>query len=243
MQMKNSWDTITHLGEWLKLKRLTIPNVDKDAEQWELFYIVDGISSAGKESACNAGDPSLIPGLGRSAGEETGYTLQYSWASLVAQTVKNLPAIRKTWVQSLGWEDPLEKEMATHSSILAWRIPWTEEPGRLQSTGSQRIGHDWMTFTAPLENDLEISYKTNIHLLYVHKISLLCFYLSEIKTYAPTNSRFIHKSQHYKQLKYPLTGEWVDKFLYIHAIILYLAIKKNELLIHSTTWWVSKALC
>ena len=101
-----------------------------------------GASSADKESACNAGDPSLIPGLGRSAGEETGYTLQYSWASLVAQTVKNLPAIRKTWVQSLGWEDPLEKEMATHSSILAWRIPWTEEPGRLQSTGSQRIGHD-----------------------------------------------------------------------------------------------------
>ena len=84
----------------------------------------------------------MIPGLGRSAGEETGYTLQYSWASLVAQTVKNLPAIWETWVQSLGWEDPLEKEMATHSSILAWRIPWTEEPGRLQSTGSQRIGHD-----------------------------------------------------------------------------------------------------
>ena len=61
---------------------------------------------------------------------------------LVARTVKNLPAIRETWVQSLGWEDPLEKEMATRSSILAWRIPWTEEPGGLQSMGSQRIGHD-----------------------------------------------------------------------------------------------------
>ena len=58
------------------------------------------------------------------------------WASLVAQLVKNLPARQKTWVQSLGWEDPLEKEMTTHSSILAWRIPWTEEPGGLQSTGS-----------------------------------------------------------------------------------------------------------
>ena len=56
--------------------------------------------------------------------------------------VKNLAAMQETWVQSLGWEDPLKKEMATHSSILAWRIPWTEEPGGLQSTGSQRVRHD-----------------------------------------------------------------------------------------------------
>ena len=62
--------------------------------------------------------------------------------SLVAQTVKNLPATQETGVQSLGWEDALKKEKATHSSILAWKIPWTEEPGRLQSTGSQRVGHD-----------------------------------------------------------------------------------------------------
>ena len=60
----------------------------------------------------------------------------------MAQRLKCLPARRETWVQSLGGEDPLEKEMATHSSILAWRIPWTEEAGRLQSTGSQRVGHD-----------------------------------------------------------------------------------------------------
>jgi len=66
-------------------------------------------------------------------------------ASLVAQRVEHLPAMWETWVWSLGWEDPLEKEMATHSSILAWRIPWTEEPGRLQPTGSQRVGHDWAT--------------------------------------------------------------------------------------------------
>ena len=59
---------------------------------------------------------------------------------LVAQTVKNLPAMKETWVQSLGLKDPREKEMATHSSILAWKIPWTEEPGRLQSMGSQRVG-------------------------------------------------------------------------------------------------------
>ena len=62
--------------------------------------------------------------------------------SLVAQTVKHLPTIRETWVRSLGREDPLEKEMATHSSILAWRIPWTEEAGRLQSIGLQRVRHD-----------------------------------------------------------------------------------------------------
>ena len=81
--------------------------------------------SAGKESACNSGDPSSISGLGKSTGEGTNYPLQYSWASPGAQLVKNLPAIRETWAWSLGWEGPLEKEMATHSSILAWRIPWT----------------------------------------------------------------------------------------------------------------------
>ena len=94
-------------------------------------------SSVGKESAYNAGDPGSIPGLGRSTGEGTGYPLQYSRASLVAQLVKDLPAMRETWVQSLVWEDPLEKGTATHSSILAWRIPWT-----IQSMGSQRVRHD-----------------------------------------------------------------------------------------------------
>ena len=89
----------------------------------------------GKESACNAGDPSWISGSGRSPGEGIGYPLQYSWASLVAQMIKNLPTMWETWVQSLGWENPLQKGTATHSSILAWRIPWTEETGRLQSVG------------------------------------------------------------------------------------------------------------
>ena len=64
-----------------------------------------------------------------------------AWAFLVAQMVKNLPAMQETWVPSLGWDDPLEKGMATHSSILAWEIPQTEEPGRLPSMGSQRVGH------------------------------------------------------------------------------------------------------
>ena len=90
-------------------------------------------SSADKESAFNAGDPSSIPGSGRSAGEGIGYPLQDSWASMVAQPIKNLPAMRETWVQSLGWEEPLEKRTATPSSILAWTNPWTEGLGRLQS--------------------------------------------------------------------------------------------------------------
>ena len=67
----------------------------------------------------------------------------YIWTSLVAQMVKHLPAMWETWVRSLGWEDPLEKEKATHSSTLAWKSPWTEEPGRLQFMGLQRVGHDW----------------------------------------------------------------------------------------------------
>ena len=88
-------------------------------------------------AACHAGDPSLIPGWGRSPGEKIGYPPQYFWVSLVAQLVKNLPAMQETWVRSLGWEDPLKKGKATHSSILAWRIPWTMQP-----MGSQRVRHD-----------------------------------------------------------------------------------------------------
>ena len=95
-------------------------------------------SSAGKEFACNAGEPSLIPGSGKSTGEGTGYPLQYSWASLVAQLAKNPPAMQEPWVQSLGWEDPLEKGKATHPSILAWRIPSTIQ----SSMELQRVGHD-----------------------------------------------------------------------------------------------------
>ena len=79
--------------------------------------------------------------MGRSA-EGVGYPLQYSWTSLVTQLVKNPPTMWETWFRSLGLEDTLEKGMATQSSILAWRIPWTEEPARLQSMGSQRVGRD-----------------------------------------------------------------------------------------------------
>ena len=72
-------------------------------------------------------------------------TVILTWTFLVPQTVKHLSTVWEIWVQSLGWEDPLEKEMAIHSSTIAWKIPWTEEPGRLQSMGLQRVGHDWVT--------------------------------------------------------------------------------------------------
>ena len=77
---------------------------------------------SGKESTYNAGDPGSIAGSGGSPGEGIGYLLQYSWAFLVAQTIKNLPEMWETWVPSLGWEDPLAETMTTHFSILAWRI-------------------------------------------------------------------------------------------------------------------------
>ena len=75
----------------------------------------------------------MIPQSGRSAGEEIGYPLQYSWASLVAQLVKSPLAMQETWVRSLGWKDPIEKGKATHSSILAWKIPWTVVHGVTKS--------------------------------------------------------------------------------------------------------------
>ena len=109
------------------------------------FHLPFPGSSAGIESTLNAGDPSSIPGSGRSPGEGIGYPRQYSWSSLVAQTVKNLPAMLETWFWSLGWEDPLEEGLATHSSILAWRILWTDEPSGLQFRMSWRVGHDWAT--------------------------------------------------------------------------------------------------
>ena len=104
-----------------------------------ILVFLDG--SASKECACDAGDTGglgSIPGLGRSPG---------GGDFPVAQTVKNLPVRQETRVWSLGWGVPLEKGIAIHSSILAWRILWTEKPGGLQSVGSQRVGHDWATNT------------------------------------------------------------------------------------------------
>ena len=87
------------------------------------FFIASPCSSVGKEPACNAGDPSSIPGSGKSPGEGRGYSLQDSCTSLVAQLVKNPPAMQETWVRSLSWKESLEKGKATHPSILAWTIP------------------------------------------------------------------------------------------------------------------------
>ena len=96
------------------------------------------LSSVGKESTRNVGDLDSIPWSGRSHGEGVDYPHQYSWASLVAQLVKNLHAMQETWVRSLGWENPLEKGKATHSSILAWKI---------QSVGSEIVGLGDFHFT------------------------------------------------------------------------------------------------
>ena len=105
-------------------------------------------SSLGKESACNAGDPSSMPGSGRSAGEGIGYPLQCSWASFVAQLVKNLPAMQKTWVWSLDWEDPLKKGKATHSSSLACTDPLRrvgkKSMGGLGSSRDQNASIHWI---------------------------------------------------------------------------------------------------
>ena len=123
-----------------------------------------------KESARSAGDLGLIPWSGRPAGEGDASILawripwteepgplqsmlsqrvRHNWeingTFLMAQRVKNLLAMQETHIRSLGWGDSLEKEMPTHSSILAWEILWKEEPGGLQSKGSQRVGHDWVT--------------------------------------------------------------------------------------------------
>ena len=116
-------------------------------------------SSVGKESTCSAGDPVSIPGRGRSTGEGISSPLQYSWASVVAQLVKNLPAVWEIWFRSLGWGDPLEKRKATHSSTLAWRIPWNSM--EFESMGSQRVRHDWVILTFTFQNKFWVFIKTD----------------------------------------------------------------------------------
>ena len=152
-------------------------------------------SSAGKESACNAGDPSSIPGLGRSPGEERSYPLKYFWGFLVAQMVKNLPSMQETWVQSLGWEDPLEKRMATHSSILAWRSPRTEEPGRLQSMGLH------ITEQHSLPVSLQPTFAYSVYFIQVESCTVILLHLAyfpshvfKIHPYSSMFQNFVHLS-------------------------------------------------
>ena len=145
--LRNSWRTKYDPTEQCSLTFLA-PGVDFMEDSFSMYrewgngfgmiqanYIYCALyhSSVGKESTWDAGDPSLIPGSGRFVGEGIGYPLQYSWACLVAQLVKNLPAMRETWVWALGWNDPLEKGEAAHSSILAWRTRG------LKSMGSQSL--------------------------------------------------------------------------------------------------------
>ena len=117
---------------------------------WTEFLSLGGCfrhSSVCKESACNAGDPGSIPGSGSSPGEGIGYPFQYSWASLVAQLVKNPPAMWETWVRSLSWEDLLEKGKATYASILAWRILWTTVHGVTETDRTEQLS---LNFTSKI---------------------------------------------------------------------------------------------
>ena len=111
---------------------------------FSLFWGFSG-SSAGKESTCNAGDPGSIPGSGKTPGKGIGYPFQYSWDSLVAQLVKNSPAMWETWVQSLGWENLLEKAWQPTLVFLPEKSLWSEAPGGLQPMRLQRVGQDWET--------------------------------------------------------------------------------------------------
>ena len=157
-------------------------------------------SSAGKDSTCNAGDLSSIPQSGRSAGERTGYPLQYSWASLVAQLVKNLPAMWETWVRYLGWEDPLEKGKGTHSSILAKRIPWPIVHGVTKSRMTER-------FSLPPD----ILHPSNT----VHSCHSIPFLLSFSSKHLPLPD--IPLYNHLPSLKHKLLKE--SNFCFVHRYI------------------------
>ena len=102
--------------------------------------------------------------------------MELYWASLLAQVVKNLPAMQETWVRSQGWEDSLEKGMATHSSILAWKIPWTEEFVRQQSMGLQRVRHDW-TITLSLSYEIRSFVTGLFHLAYYFQVLNILYFI------------------------------------------------------------------
>ena len=126
-------------------------------------------SSAGKESVCNAADLDLILELRRSPGEGKGYPLQYSWAFLVAQMVKNLPTMWEIWVQSLDWEDSLDGGVATHSSILAWRIPMDRGAGRATVHGGGKASDT----TEQLSTAAKVQKATEFCMLFLYPNSLL----------------------------------------------------------------------
>ena len=129
--------------------------MNQDSFNFLYFFFEMGFphSSVGKESTCNAGDSSSIPGLGRSAGEGIGYPLKYTWASLVAQLVKNPPAVQETWVRSLGWEDLLEKEKAAGAKLLQ-SCPTLCDPIDGNPPGSPSLGFSPLQQSG-LENSLD----------------------------------------------------------------------------------------
>jgi len=134
--VKFTFYNILCCGFW-KMHRAVYPLPQThDTEQSHHLQILSSTSAINSSQPLEATDLSSAP------------VISWPRISLVAQMVKRLPTMWKIWVWSLGQEDPLEKEIATHSSTLAWKIPWTEECGRLQSMGSQRVRHDWVTFTS-----------------------------------------------------------------------------------------------
>ena len=139
---------LPHLHPWKSCLPQNPPLVPRRRRTTLLRYPCEtmGLQTSGKKpAATNYLHSSWWFGFADCGFRETVRNNPLFWASLVAQTAKRLPAMRDTWVRFLGQEDPLEKEIAVHSSTLAWKIPWTEEPDKLQSTGSQRVGHDWAT--------------------------------------------------------------------------------------------------
>ena len=150
----------------------------------------------GKESACNAGDPGSIPGSGRYTGEGIGYSFQYSWASLVAQwLVKNPPAMWETWIRSLGWEDPLEKGKATHTSTLAWKIPWTLS----ESDMTERL-------SLSLLHCRQILYPLS-HLMEAYKSLIMLIILPNVYKY--TRFFFKLKAHGYPSCSYTPRDNWI----------------------------------
>ena len=139
-------------------------------------------------------------------------------ASLVAQSVKNLPAVQETQVWSLGWEDPLEKEMAAHSRTLAWKISWTEEPGGLQSMGSQRARHDWATNTHSVLHQAITSgchWVAALYLIVILSLSFLIFFLfNKNRHYQIKKKNVSNCSGHAR--KFSLDVKW-ETFIYIYT--------------------------
>ena len=152
---------------------------------------------------------------------------------MVAQTVKNLPAMQETQVWSLGWEDCLEKEMAIHSSIVAWRIPWTEEPGGLQSMGSHRVGHDWSDFTFTFHfHALEKEMATYSSVLAwripgTREPGGLPSMGLQSQTRLKRLSSSSSSSRTWKQPRCPSTDGWIKKLWYIYTMVYDSAMKRN----------------